>query len=218
MQRSSPVDPIGSQTGEVGWSGGKEHVVHFSSFYPPAPLPSPFLRLVPHALSQTLMGRQTDSLAWIEQGQQPATPLLSFQKRDSPIPLFPPCPICSHTASTHSCSPQFSGLLKGFQTPSTLQPLSLTLHKLDTSPWCLVSRSGHAWPQVCHLPICCSCPPSCCHLLSPHLHHLLYFISPQSSSISSWELCPSSSKITVTTPSASAFVNFPLPFSSFFPP
>lgn len=126
---------------------------------PPSPIlpsPLPFIASFPmHALSQTLMGRQTDSLAWIEQGVQPPTPPCVSQKikPDSPIPLP------SHTASTHSCSPRCWGVLRGSQTPSTLQPLSLTLHKLGPSPWCLVSRSGHPWPRVCRLPICCSFSP-----------------------------------------------------------
>lgn len=68
--------------------------------------------------------------------------------------------------------------MRGSQTPSTLQPLSLTLHKLGRSSWRLVSQLGNPWPGVCRLPICCSFSPHAVTFCLPPSTYPTYCILP----------------------------------------
>lgn len=137
---------MGSQTGGEGRSrgGGLQlkgvKQAFTSSFF------CPLYRLVPHALSQIVMGRQTDGLPWIEQGEQhlPTRPHL-FKQKPFPPPSPPALTLLAPTVVLGS-------VLRG----STLQPLRLTLNKLDTSPLCLISQLGDTPGTV--LTICCTSP------------------------------------------------------------
>lgn len=158
-----PVSLIGNQTGDDDWSGrevlqrgGRESaspvllLLRSSSFltssfitsFPPCPVPT--------------HNRTSDGQSHLNRAA--STPLVVSPKDTPPTPHHPSLRrlSCSLTAGTRSCSPQFSGPLRGSQTPTTPQPIGLTLHKLAMSPWCLVSQLKHAWPRVCCLPICCS--------------------------------------------------------------